>query len=546
MHDCLSSSEGSVDETASRVSTEHLAFLDKKNDNSIHLEKEETSMSKLYSDPEQRPPVFKTPIQEYLSIFLCIFGPAAASMASSAYQTLLRATSVQFNVQGGQLSWSVSSVMLANGACLLLMGGIADAFGRKNAMIIGFTMYAVFSLIAGFMNNFVLLCLFRGLQGASVACATPASAGFLGSTYKDSRRKNMVMSCFSIGAPVGGASGFFLAGICEVALNWRSTQYFLSILFAVLAISVFFILPNDKKINWQHSKQVFRKMDYLGALLSLASFTLICFSLTDVDNAEKRWRTPYIIALLIVGAALIPVFVLYELYIPKEPLMPMQLFRSRNFCLCMCIAGLCWMVFFGFLNYNAMLYFENIKGYSPIIVACCFLTQPISGILVNLFAGFTMHLIPGRIFMAVGTLGYLGSCIIWSTITVDRDYFLGPFFAFILTVVGADLIYNISNRVTLSSLEKHLQSRGAGTFNTLLQLGSAIALGFNSTIISSKYAAYGTPQQNDDPQGLLDGIKYCWYVGISFAGAAFIISLFLKVGVIGKSENKEELVEDEQ
>ncbi|KGK40322.1 hypothetical protein JL09_g655 [Pichia kudriavzevii] len=474
-------------------------------------------MSKLYSDPEQRPPVFKTPIQEYLSIFLCIFGPAAASMASSAYQTLLRATSVQFNVQGGQLSWSVSSVMLANGACLLLMGGIADAFGRKNAMIIGFTMYAVFSLIAGFMNNFVLLCLFRGLQGASVACATPASAGFLGSTYKDSRRKNMVMSCFSIGAPVGGASGFFLAGICEVALNWRSTQYFLSILFAVLAISVFFILPNDKKINWQHSKQVFRKMDYLGALLSLASFTLICFSLTDVDNAEKRWRTPYIIALLIVGVALIPVFVLYELYIPKEPLMPMQLFRSRNFCLCMCIAGLCWMVFFGFLNYNAMLYFENIKGYSPIIVACCFLTQPISGILVNLFAGFTMHLIPGRIFMALGH---------W--------------------VVGADLIYNISNRVTLSSLEKHLQSRGAGTFNTLLQLGSAIALGFNSTIISSKYAAYGTPQQNDDPQGLLDGIKYCWYVGISFAGAAFTISLFLKVGVIGKSENKEELVEDEQ
>lgn len=501
------------------------------------LEKSQTNHSTLYVDPEQRPPIFKTAFHEFICVFLCTFGPAAASMASSAYQTLLKSTSEYFDIDGGKLTWSVSSVMLANGSCLLLMGGIADAFGRKNAMIIGFSLYAIFSLIAGFMHNFVLLCLFRGLQGAAVACSTPAAAGFLGSTYKDSKRKNMVMSCFGIGAPVGGASGFFIAGVCVVALDWRATQFFLSILFGCLTISVIIFMPNDKKINWKHSKYIFKNLDYIGALLSLSAFVLICFSLTDADNAPKRWKTGYIIALLIVGCFLVAMFVIYEIYVPKNPLMPMQLYKNKNFCLCMIIASFSWMVFFGMLNYNAIIYFESIKNYSAIITACCMLTQPITGTLVNIFAGFTMHLIPGRILISIGTLGFLGASIIWATISIDRNYFEGPFWAFILTVIGADLIYNISNRVTLSSLEKKLQSRGAGTFNTIIQLSSAVALGLNSTIIMSKYSNYGTSQQNNDLPALLHAMKYSYYFGIALAGSAFIITLFLKIGVIGQKKD---------
>jgi MFS family permease len=499
------------------------------------LEKYHTnySLSKEYIDPEQRPPIFTSMFHEYICIFLCTFGPAAASMSSTAYQTMLLPLSEYFGIQGGKLVWSVSSVMLANGACLLLMGGIADAFGRKNAMIIGFSMYAIFSLICGFMHNFVLLCLFRGLQGAAVACSTPAAAGFLGSTYKNSKRKNMVMSCFGIGAPVGGALGYFIAGVCVVALDWRAVQFFLTILFGILAILVIFFIPNDKKVDIKHCKNVFLNLDYGGALISLTSFTFICFSLTNVDATENRWRTPYIIALLVVGVALIPAFAIYELYIPKNPLMPMQLYKNKNFCLCMIIATFSWLLFQGMLGYNSVLYFENIRGYPIMIVACCFLTQPIAGTLVNIFAGFTMHKIPGKYLMSTGTLGFLGTALVWSTMSIDRNYFLGPFWAFILSVIGADLIYNISNRVTLSSLEKKLQSRGAGTFNTIIQLSAAVGLGINSTIITSKYPAYGTPQQNDDPAGLLHAMKYSFYVGIALSGSAFILTLFLKVGVIG-------------
>lgn len=535
---------GEEDEKKSVNEKERTENAEENEEFATDLEKYHTnfSASDKYIDPEQRPPIFKDWKHEYISVFLCIFGPAAATMASTSYQTMLDPLSKYFNIVGGKLVWSVSSVMLANGACLLLMGGIADAFGRKNAIIIGFSMYALFSFICGFMHNFVLLCLFRGFQGASVACATPAAAGFLGSTYKNSKRKNMVMSCFGIGAPVGGACGFFIAGVCIIAIDWRAVQFFLTIVFGILAILVYFFIPNDKKIDWKHSKHVFSNLDYIGALLSLCSFTLICFSLTNVDATEHRWRTPYIIALLVVGIALIPVFAIYELYIPKNPLMPMQLFKNKNFCLCIAITTFCWMLFQGILGYNSVLYFENVRGYSVIIVACCFLTQPISGVLVNIFAGLTMHKIPGKYLMSIGTLGFLGVSIIWSTMSIDRNYFLGPFWTYILSVVGADLIYNISNRVTLSSLEKHLQSRGAGTYNTITQLSAAVGLGLNSTIITARYPKYGTPHQGDDIETLFKALKYSFYFGIALTGFSFILSLFLKVGVIGSDKDEKECV----
>ncbi|QPG76067.1 hypothetical protein FOA43_003453 [Brettanomyces nanus] len=493
-----------------------------------------TNKSILYPDPEQRPPIFKSTFQEFMCVALVTFAPAAASMGSSAFQTALSATSLYFNVDGGVLTWCVNSITLANGGCLLLMGGVADALGRRNSLIIGFFSYALFSLIAGFMKNFAVLCILRALMGAAVACATPAAAGFLGSTYKDSKRKNMAMSIFALGAPVGGASGFFIAGVCIAAFNWRAVHYFLAIIFCLFSVGVVFFMPDDEtRMQWGRAGQIFRHLDYGGSFISLTAFTLICFSLTQVDAATDGWGTPYIIALLVVGIALIPVFVLYEMHIPSQPIMPMALFKSWNFDLCMIISAFCWINFQGVLNYYSIVYFEMIRGYSAIITACCVLPQPIAGVCVNIFAGLTMHKIPGRILVFVGCLGFLTASIIWATFPIDRNYFLGPFWAFIVCVLGADFIYNVANRCSLGLVEKEVQSRAAGTFNTIIQLASSVGLGLSSTIVSSKYSLYGTSEQNDHKQEFWHAIRYAFYFGIALSGISLILSLFLQIGVVG-------------
>ncbi|KAH3670780.1 hypothetical protein OGAPHI_001296 [Ogataea philodendri] len=497
------------------------------------IQKVESKASLDYADAEQRPPIFRSNIHEVLCCLFLTFAPCASSMASGAYQTSLTAISDHFNVTGGKLTWCVSGVTLANGSCLLIMGSIADAFGRKRALLIGYSGFAIFSLIAGFMNDFILLCVFRAIQGAMVACGTPAAAGFLGASYKNSKRKNLVMSCFGIGAPVGAASGYFIAGICIEALNWRAVQYFFAIWYCMMFFGVLFCLPNDRKIDWKNAREIFRGIDYCGAFLSLSGFTLICFSLTQVDATTSRWRTPYIIALLVVGVALVIGFGIYETYVPKNPLMPMIMFKNRNFVVCISIVSLSWMLFTGILNYNAVLYFEQIRKYSVIITACCFLPQPLIGVLVNIFAGFTMHIIPGKYLITIGCGGFVVASIIWATNSIDRNYFLGPFWGFCLVVIGVDLIYNVSNRCALSSVERKLQSRAAGTFNTVCQLSSSVGLGISTTILAAKDPYYGQANQQDHPVDLFNATKYTYYLGIAISGFSAILSLFLNLGVVG-------------
>lgn len=101
------------------------------------------------------------------------------------------------------------------------------------------------------------------------------------------------------------------------------------------------------------------------------------------------------------------------------------------------------------------------------------------------------------------------------------------FWGVVLLTIGADVVYNVSNRVTSSSLEKNLQSRGAGTFNTIVQL-SSVKLGLNSTIIISKYSNYGTSSQNYDLISLLRVMKYTYLFGIAITGFCFILNLFFE------------------
>ncbi|GMF45982.1 unnamed protein product [[Candida] boidinii] len=345
-------------------------------------------------DPESRPSCFTSAFQEYLCVLVLAFAPSAASMASSSFQVSLTELSSYFDVVGGKLTWSVSSVMLANGSCLLLMGGLADAFGRRNTLLFGYISYTISAIIGGFMKNYVALCIFRALQGMFVAASVPSAAGFLGATYKNGRRKNMVMSIFAAGAPVGGSLGLVLGAVFAQIFNWRAVHFFLAIFFGILTILAFIVMPSDKKVNWTEAMKILKSLDYLGSFISLSGVTLICFSLTQADSVETKWHTGYVIALLVVGIVLIGCFIVYESYVPKRPVMPMQMWKSKSFCLAMGIAAFAYMEFFGVLNYYAALYFEQIRNYSAIITGVCFLTQPIAGTLVNIFAGLTMHLIP--------------------------------------------------------------------------------------------------------------------------------------------------------
>lgn len=106
-------------------------------------------------------------------------------------------------------------------------------------------------------------------------------------------------------------------------MGWRYIFYFIVIITGSLGTLGLIVLPRDR-VNTEERA----RMDYFGAVLSMAGLILLQFVLSG--GGVYGWDQPFIIVLLILGVAMLVEFVLLEKYI-SNPLMPLSLWKIRNF-----------------------------------------------------------------------------------------------------------------------------------------------------------------------------------------------------------------------
>ena len=83
-------------------------------------------------------------------------------------------------------------------------------------------------------------------------------------------------------------------------------------------------IPNRKRPGVS-----FKDVDFGGIALIATCVVSLCIALTW-GGTTYPWNSAVIIALLVVGGALIPAYIIYELYIPRYPVIPLEMFRVRN------------------------------------------------------------------------------------------------------------------------------------------------------------------------------------------------------------------------
>lgn len=109
-------------------------------------------------------------------------------------------------------------------------------------------------------------------------------------------------------------------------------MWFLTIIYTILAIMAYFTIPADSDTGMvnEETPREKKKVDYVGAALITIGFGLIIFSISQAENAPKRWATPFIIVFLVVGVLMLSGFIAWEAYV-KDPLMPLSIWKEKNF-----------------------------------------------------------------------------------------------------------------------------------------------------------------------------------------------------------------------
>ncbi|KAI0833324.1 major facilitator superfamily domain-containing protein [Trametes gibbosa] len=468
----------------------------------------------------------------------------------------------ELNIVESKLQWIISAYSLSSGCLLLFLGRIADLYGRKNTFIFGCGLMGILGLGCGFAQDEITLDVLRGLQGIGAAACIPAGLGILANTFPPSRIRSIAFATFAAGAPVGGAIGSAIGGVLVQLTDktWRSTFWFLTGLSVICCIGGFLSIDADDLHELAD-----RRVDWLGAFLVTAGLTLIIFVLSDSSVAPDGWKTGYIIALIIVGAALIVLFVFWEHYLEQlhargdataerwwtpPPLMSVTIWtRARGkLAVVLVIAFLEWCSFNSF-TFWIQLYFQDFLNLNPILTMVRLLPMCVTGVLCNVVVALVVGHVPLVYLIATGTLFTGVANLLFAVIDPAASYWAFGFPATIVSVFGADFVFATGTLFVAKVCLPHEQSVGGALFQTLTQVGTAFGLAistivFNATLTkeSHKLGVDVGPSTSSAPRtAQLSAYKDAMWTGCAFGfvGAILSFAFLYSVGVVGDREVKD-------
>lgn len=393
------------------------------------------------NDYGARPECFSSTVQECLFVLTTTVAVGMNSIFGGATLCMTNEIGRDLNMTAAEVSWLWAGQNLASGALLLLFGRVADLFGRRQLLIVSFACFTICLLVAGFATNAIYMDVFCGLIGCCTAASVPPAIGKLGAVYeKPSFRKNRAFACFSAGYPVGFVLGAFIAGVTTQVANWRASFWVMTVIYTFFTAAAWWTVPKDEEQSLGgFNKQTLSQFDFLGAILAVAGLGMFSASLTLAGDSTSGWSTSYVIAMLVLGVVLIAAC-LYWQTIFKHPLMPLSIWKDKNFTFL--VSVLC-LGFYGFTGnmFWISLVWQRLDRSSPLIVACRLLPAAIGGILVNVTAAFIMHRVSNKLLMVVSATSMVIASTLWSASSASITYWALSFPALICSVIGADFAF---------------------------------------------------------------------------------------------------------
>lgn len=200
---------------------------------------------------------------------------------SSMYVTIPLATvlSDTFHKSMTEVAWLASCYSICYAIGCLLYGPFSDRYGRKIFLVTSISLLTVITFAIGFVDNFYILLLLRGLQGLISAAFAPISLVYAGEMFPPKKRLTAV-GFVSSGLLMAGIVGQVYSGLVNEIWSWQAIFFLLGILYFLTLILIIVFLPKDEMTRPHvHMLEAFKKMTLLGKQPQLLLAFCITFSL---------------------------------------------------------------------------------------------------------------------------------------------------------------------------------------------------------------------------------------------------------------------------
>ncbi|MGV9744113.1 MFS transporter [Rhodococcus zopfii] len=374
--------------------------------------------------------------------------------------------------------WVTSAYLLAYAVPLLVTGRLGDRFGPKRVYLAGLVLFTAASLWCGLSGTIEVLIVARVFQGLGAALMSPQTMAVITRIFPPERR-GAAMGMWGAVAGVATLVGPLAGGALVDGLGWEWI-FFVNVPVGILA----FVMAVRLVPNLETHSHTF---DLLGVALSGAGMFLLVFGIQEgnsYDWSAKIW------GFIAAGVVLLVVFVLYQARMRGEPLVPLDLFRDRNFSL-----ANVGIVSIGFavtaMTLPLMFYAQAVRGLSPTGSALLMVPMALfTGILAP-FVGRLVDRVHPRYIAGTG-FALLAIALLWMAAVMTPD---SPTWSLLLpsALMGIAMtgIWSPLSATATNQLAPQQAGAGSGVYNTNRQIGAVLGSAAIGALMTSRLAAEG-------------------------------------------------------
>ncbi|MFG1931193.1 MFS transporter [Mycobacterium sp. NPDC048908] len=452
---------------------------------------------------KQRPPAVENPWNALWAMLVGFFMILVdATIVAVANPSIMDKLGASYD----SVIWVTSAYLLAYAVPLLVAGRLGDRFGPKNLYLIGLATFTAASLWCGLAGSIGMLVAARVVQGVGAALLTPQTLSTITRIFPAERR-GVAMSVWGATAGVATLVGPLAGGVLVDYLGWQWI-FFVNVPVGIIGLGLaLWLIP-----ALPTSTHTF---DLLGVVLSGIGMFLIVFALQE--GQAHDWA-PWIWGTIAGGIGFIAAFLIWQYVNTGEPLIPLVIFRDRDFSLSnVGVATIGFVMTGTFLP--LMFYAQAVCDLSP--TRSALLTAPMA-VTTGVLAPFVGKIVDRSHPRPVIGFGFsvLAIAMTWLSIEMTPST---PIWRLALPItamgVGSAFIWAPLAATATRNLPSKLAGAGSGVYNTTRQVGSVLGSAGMAAFMTSRINAEMPPLPGQAAQADGSAIELPTWLNEPFAAA---------------------------
>lgn len=421
-------------------------------------------------------------------ILFVIFGLMAGMFLSALDQTVVGTAirTIGDDLHGlSQQAWVTTAYLIVSTISTPIYGKLSDIYGRRPLFIFAIVVFIIGSILASFSTSMVELAFFRAIQGLGAGGLMSMPLAIMGDMLAPRERakyQGYFLAVFGISSLVGPLVGGLFAGADQILwiAGWRWV-FLINVPIGIAALLIvlrYLHLPKHERYSV--------RIDWWGATAVIVA--LVPLLLVAEEGRTWGWNSPGAIACYVIGAVGILAFILIEMAMKDDALIPLKLFRSPTFSMATIIG-----VFVGFGMFGAMLtlplYLQLVLGSTPTESGLQLLPM-ILGLMVSSIASGQIIARTGRyrMFPILGTAFLAGGFFYLTFLKYDTGYW---FIAGAMLLIGLGLGQLMQTLTIASQNSVGLRDMGVATSASTFfrQIGGTLG---TAVLLSLLFALFPT------------------------------------------------------